>query len=178
MYRVQTKASGDVERLKGRLVVFGNRQVEGIDYNETFAPVAKMGTVRLFLAVAVARNWELHQMDVCNAFLHGDLEEEVYMRLPPGYQSPIPGKVCRLRKSLYGLKQAPRQWFEKFSDALSKFGLTQSYADYSLFSYRQGDVSLHVLVYVDDLIIAGSSHDVILRFKQYLSSCFHMNLVF
>lgn len=87
MYRVQTKASGDVVSLKGRLVVFGNRQVEGIDYNETFAPVYKMGTVRLFLAVAVARK---HQIDVCNAFLHGDPGEEVYMRLTPGYQSPIP----------------------------------------------------------------------------------------
>lgn len=174
VYKIKYHANGDVERLKGRLVVFGNRQVAGIDYNETFAPVAKMGTVRIFLAVAVAQNWELHQMDVCNAFLHGDLEEEVYMQLPPGYSSPLPGKVCRLRKSLYGLRQAPRQWFAKLSDALRKFGFVQSYADYSLFSYQQGNVSLHVLVYVDDLIIAGSSHDVILRFKQYLSSCFHM----
>ncbi|KAL2933792.1 Retrovirus-related Pol polyprotein from transposon TNT 1-94 [Bienertia sinuspersici] len=174
VYKIKYKSNGDVERLKGHLVVFGNRKVEGIDYNETFAPVAKMGTVRIFLAVAVAKNWEVHQMDVCNAFLHGDLEEEVYMQLPPGYSSPIPGKVCRLRKSLYGLRQAPRQWFAKLSEALKRFGFTQSYADYSLFCYQKGDVSLHVVVYVDDLIIAGSSHDVILKFKQYLSTCFHM----
>ena len=113
-------------------------------------------------------------MDVHNAFLHGDLDEEVYMQLPPGYHYPTPGRVCRLRKSLYGLKQAPRQWFSKLSTALKSYGFKQSYADYSLFSYIQGSVSLHVLVYVDDLIIAGSCHDAVTRFKAYLSTCFHM----
>ena len=155
-------------------MVHGNRQVEGVDYNETFAPVAKMGTVRLLLAVAVSLNWELHQMDVHNAFLHGDLDEEVYMLPPPGYCNPTSGKVCRLWKSLYGLRQAPRQWFAKLSQALTSYGFKNSYADYSLFSYIQGVVSLHVLVYVDDLIIAGSSHEAVVNLKQYLNSCFHM----
>lgn len=113
-------------------------------------------------------------MDVHNAFLHGDLDEEVYMHFPPGYSTPTPGKVCRLRKSLYGLKQAPRQWFAKLSSALRDFGFKPSYAHYSLFSYIQGNVSLHVLVYVDDLIIAGSDHGAIVRFKTYLSTCFYM----
>ncbi|GAA0138357.1 transmembrane signal receptor [Lithospermum erythrorhizon] len=94
-----------------------------------------MGTIRVFLSVAVACNWELHQMDVHNAFLHSELTEEVYMKLPPGYSSSLPGRVCRLRKSLYGLRQAPRNWFAKLSTVLLKFGFTQSYADYSLFSY-------------------------------------------
>lgn len=131
-----------------------------------------MGTVRSFLAVA--RNWDVHQMDVCNAFLHEDLDKEVFMHLPPGYTSPAPGKVFRLRKSLYGLRQVPHQWFTKLSDALHKFGFVQSYADYSLFCYQQNDIALHVLVYLDDLIIAGSCSAIIDRFKTYLSTCFNM----
>lgn len=112
-------------------------------------------------------------MDVHKAFLHGDLNEEVYMRLPPGFSSS-PGKVCRLRKSLYGLRQAPRNWFAKLSSALKSFGFTQSYANYSLFSYHRSGVILHVLVYVDDLIIARNNSSSIVDFKNYLGSCFHM----
>ena len=173
VYKIKYKSDGTVERFKARLVVLGNNQVEGIDYNETFAPVAKMVSVRTFLAIATIRNWELHQMDVHNAFLHGDLDEEVYMRLPQGFSSS-PGKVCRLRKSLYGLCQAPRNWFAKLASALKSFGFIQSYADYSLFSYHRNGVILHVLVYVDDLIIAGNTSSSIADFKKYLSSCFHM----
>lgn len=163
-----------VERYKTRLVALGNRQKEGIDFDETFAPVAKMTSVRIFLSIVAARNWEVHQMDVHNAFLHGDLEEEVYMKLPPGYFAQHKGKVCRLRKSLYGLKQAPRCWFAKFATALKNYGFQQSYSDYSLFSFNRDGVSLYVLVYVDDLIVTGNSTTAISEFKQYLDSCFHM----
>ena len=84
-------------------MILGNKQVEGIDYNETFAPIATMVIVRTFLAFAAAKGWELHQMDVHNAFLHGELDEKVYMQMSPGFASPTPGKVYRLRKSLYSL---------------------------------------------------------------------------
>ena len=172
VYKVKYNADGSIERLKARLVVFGNHQVEGIDYHETFAPVAKMVTVRAFLAVAAAKNWELHQMDVHNAFLHGNLTEEVYMKPPPGFSSH--GKVCRLLKSLYGLKQAPRCWYAKLSASLKHYGFCQSYSDYSLFTYRSSSIQLNVLIYVDDLIISGNDSSALSAFKQYLCTCFHM----
>ena len=174
VYKIKRKSDGSIERYKARLVIFGNHQVEGIDYNETFAPVVKLTTVRTLLAVAAARSWELHQMDVHNALLHGDLDEEVYMRLPPGFTASRPDVVCRLKKSLYGLRQAPRCWFAKLSGALKKYGFQQSVSHYSLFSLRGNPGVVHVLVYVDDLVIAGDNTTLIAKLKSYLASCFHM----
>lgn len=176
VYRIKYNYDGSIERLKSRLVVFGNHQKEGVDYTETFAPVAKMVTVRAFLAIAAFKNRELHQMDVHNAFLHGDLEEEVYMKLPPSFESTYPNKVCRLRKSLYGLKQAPRCWFAKLVSALKEYGFLQSYSDYSLFTYTRESIKINVLVYVDDLIISGNDSAALTAFKTYLGDCFHMKI--
>lgn len=174
IYKYKYNANGTVERPKARLGVCGNRQVEGEDYDETFSPIAKLTTVRTLLEVAAAKNWEVHQMDVHNAFLHVDLKGEVYMQMPPAFQASAPGKVCRLRKSLYGLKQAPRCWFAKLTTTLKKFGFKQSYSDYSLFTYIKGDKSLRVLIYVDDLILTGNDSTMMSKFKVYLNECFKM----
>lgn len=135
VYRIKYQASGAIERYKVRLVAKGYNQIEGIDYQETFSPTAKLTTLRCLLTVVVARHWYIHQLDVQNAFLHGDLHEAVYMEPPPGLPIRRQGEklACRLNKSLYGLKKASRNWFSTFSNTIQKFGYQQSKADYSLF---------------------------------------------
>ena len=174
VYKVKYRSDGTIERYKARLVVLGNRQEEGFDYAETFGLVAKMKTIRIFLEVAASRNWHVHHMDVHNAFLHGELLEEFYMKLPQGFKTDNPNKVCPLRKSLYGLEQAPRCWFQKLFRALQTYGFTQSKQDYSRFSYRKNWFAQHVLVYVDDLIVSRNCLKLLESFKTYLSACFHM----
>lgn len=173
MYKVKYNCDGFVERFKIRLFFLRHKQFAGIDYNEKFSPLAKMVTFCLFFAIVVARNWELYEMDIQNAFFYGDLDKEIYMKMLSKFEAAFPSKVCRLRKSIYGLRQSPRNWFKKLTAALKKFGFTQSYAEYSLFSYVHDNMAIHVLVYVDDFVITGSSHEVIQNFKSYLSQCFY-----
>lgn len=174
LYSNKYNANGTIERRKARLVVRGNHQIEGEDFTDTFAPVAKMSTVRIILKLAATKNWHVHQMDVSNAFLHGDLDEEIYMKLPQGFTASDPNMVCRLKKSLYGLRQAPRCWYSKLTTALEEFGFSHEYADHSLFSKVRGSTCLHILVYVDDFIIASNDATALQEFKDYLHRCFRM----
>jgi histone deacetylase 1/2 len=145
----------------------------GIDYEDTFSPVVKIATIRTALSLTVSRGWSLRQLDVKNAFLHGVLEEEVYMRQSPGFENPHAlHSICKLDKAIYGLKQAPRAWYSKLSSKLCDLGFIPSRADTSLFLYNKSGISIYVLVYVDDIIVTSSSDHAITILVQDLNKNF------
>lgn len=133
MFTVKYKSDGSIEWYKARLVAKGFTQTYSIDYLETFALVAKLNSVRVLLSPTVNLDWSLQQLDVKNAFLNGDLEEEVYMDAPPGFGEKLGTKVCKLKKSLYGLKQSPRAWFDKFTQFIKSQGYSQGQGDHMMF---------------------------------------------
>jgi len=168
VFTIKYKVDGNVDRYKARLVAKGFTQTYGIDYQETFAPVAKINSIRVLLSLAVNSDWPLYQLDVKNAFLNGDLEEEVFMSLPPGFENKLGSdKVCRLKKSLYGLKQSPRAWFERFGKAVTSYGFLQSQADHTIFYKHSKDGKVTILiVYVDDIILIGNDETELVVLKQ------------
>ena len=174
IFIVKIGPDGEVDRLKARLVAKEYTQVYGSDYYDTFSPIAKMASIRLLFSMDDMRSLPLYQLDIKNAFLHGDLADEVYMEQPPGFVTQGESSLlCRLCRSLYGLKQSPRAWFGHFSSVVQEFGMTQSTLDHSIF-YRHisSGQCIYLIVYVDDIVITGSDQDGIWKLKQHLFSHF------
>ncbi|GJT71920.1 retrovirus-related pol polyprotein from transposon TNT 1-94 [Tanacetum coccineum] len=178
IYKVKLDEYGDVLKNKAQLVAKGYRQEEGIDFEESFAPVARIEAIRIFIANAATKNMIIYQMDVKTAFLNGDLQEEVFVSQPEGFEDQDnPTHVYRLKKALYGLKQAPRAWY----DTLSKFLLANNFfkgaVDPTLFTRKSGKHILLVQIYVDDIIFASTDHNACHIFSKEMSSKFQMSMM-
>jgi histone deacetylase 1/2 len=169
IYKIKSLANGTADRYKARLVAKGFKQRYGIDYEDTFSPVVKIATIRLVLSLDVSRGWQLRQLDVQNAFLHGVLKEEVYMRQPPGFEEKGKSQyLCKLDKAIYGLKQAPRAWYSRLSSKLQSLGFVPSKSDTSLFIFNKSGVAIFLLIYVDDIIVTSSSETAVIALLRNL----------
>jgi hypothetical protein len=172
VYKLKKDSKGNIERFKARLVAKGYRQQEGVDFNEVFAPVSKYSTLRALLATVAAEDLELQQLDIKTAFLNGELEEDVYVQQPPGYEQGDSNVACHLKRALYGLRQAPRTWNKRLTKELEGLAFTQSDADPSLFIYAGKDGPVYILVYVDDLLIAAKDINTVAHVKSMLMTAF------
>ena len=175
IYKTKLNELGEVDKFKARLVVKGYAQDYGIDYTEVFALVARLDTVRMILALAAQRGWGVHQLDVKSAFLHGELEEDIFVEQPQGYE--VKGKehmVYKLHKALYGLKQAPRAWFSRIEAHFVREGFTSSPSEQTLFFKRDGGKILIVSVYLDDLLFTGNDDKMLEEFKSSMKREFDM----
>ena len=175
IYKTKFNELGEVDKFKARLVVKGYTQEYGIDYTEVFAPVARMDTVRMIIAMAAQRVWGIFQLDVKSAFLHGELKEDVFVEQPQGYE--VTGKehmVYKLHKPLYGLKQAPRAWFSRIEAYFIREGFESSSSEQTLFIKHKGGKILIVSIYVDDLLFTGDDEELLAEFKQSMKREFDM----
>ncbi|KAJ0600422.1 putative RNA-directed DNA polymerase [Helianthus annuus] len=176
VFKCKKDDRGIVVRNKARLVVQGFSQIEGIDYNEVYAPVARLEAIRIFLAYASFKKFKVYQMDVKSAFLHGVVEEEVYVEQPPGFEDPLhPDRVLLLNKALYGLHQAPRAWYETLSTYLLSNGFRWGLIDCTLFIKEKGEDLLLVQVYVDDIIFGSTDDKLCKEFEKVMQDRFEMS---
>ena len=178
VFRNKLDENGVITRNKSRLVVQGYNQEEGIDYDETFAPVARMEAIRILIAFAAFMGFKLYQMDVKSAFLNGDLKEEVFVKQPPGFEdAELPNHVFTLNKALYGLKQAPRAWYERLSKFLLKNGFKRGKIDNTLFLLKREQELLIIQVYVDDIIFGATSEHLCEEFSSLMGREFEMSMM-
>jgi hypothetical protein len=169
---------GEVVRNKTHLVSQGYNQVEGLEFGETFAHVARLETIRILLAFTAFKGFKLYQMDMKSVFLNGVIQEEVYVRQPPGFESPkYPYRVYKLSKALYGLKQAPRAWYARLKIFLLEHGYVMGSVDKTLFTLNHDTDFLLVQIYVDDIIFGGSSHTLVSRFQEIIKCEFLMFMI-
>ena len=176
MYKTKLNAQSKIEKYKARLAAKGHKQQPGIDYNEAFAPVARHDTIRLVIALAAQKSWPIFQLDVKSAFLHGDLQEEVYVDQPPGYVCQgNETKVYKLRKALYGLKQAPRAWYSHIEAYFLKSGFQKCPYEPTIFKKSESEGKLLIVcLYVDDLIYTGNDSAMFDAFKSSMMKEFAM----
>lgn len=176
VFKTKYNEHGDLDKHKARLVAKGYAQRFGVDYNEVYAPVARWDTIRIIIATAAYQNWNIYQLDVKSAFLHGELQENVYVDQPQGFEKRgSEEKVYRLKKTLYGLKQAPRAWFSKIESYIIREGFKKNDSEHTLFvkTEKEGQI-LIVSLYVDDLIFTGNCEKLINGFKESMKRNFDM----
>nr|GFA24727.1 ribonuclease H-like domain, reverse transcriptase, RNA-dependent DNA polymerase [Tanacetum cinerariifolium] len=176
VFKTKKDAQGDIIKHKARLVAKGCIHEHGIDFDEVFAPVARIETIRLLLAIAANNKWEVHHLHVKSAFLHGDLKEEVYVTQPEGFiKKEDNGKVYKLEKALYGLRQAPRAWNIKLDNTLNSLNFKKCALEKAIYTISTKDSLLLIGVYVDDLIITGTPKREIDKFKAQMEEKFEMS---
>jgi hypothetical protein len=176
VFNLKRNAEGEVVKHKARLVAKGYVQKQGIDFEEVFAPMARLDTVRLILAIAANKGWQVHHLDVKTAFLNGELEEEVYVSQPDGFLEKGKEKhVLKLSKALYGLRQAPRAWNIKLDKSLRSLKFTKCPSEPAVYTRGTGKNAVVIGVYVDDLIVTGSDPAEILKFKREMTTQFEMS---
>ena len=174
VFRIKRGPDGNIQKYKARIIAQGFMQIEGIDYNETFAPVAKLASLRIILALATEQDLEIHQMDVKSAYLNGTLEEEIFMEPPPGLEVPD-GMVLHLKKAIYGTKQGGRVWYEDISSTLKTMGYQCTDADHAVFVRNKDNIPSIIALYVDDITMVSNDLGTINRDKEALKRRYQMS---
>lgn len=175
MFKVKRSSEGEINRYKARLCAKGFAQIKGVDYSETYAPTTRYDTIRILLAIAARQNYNIVQFDIKTAFLYGELNEDIYMKPPPGVTTNS-NLVCKLKKSLYGLKQAPRCWNTKFGTFLQTFGFKQCEADKCVYTGEFNENFVLLVLYVDDGLIMTKNAETLTEITSNMKRVFEVSV--